>query len=791
MFELVFNWISQNSTRGLGALITIFSLFLFVSELRVYLKHKSSVEQLFLWSAGLVAGVLTLLFNDILLGALSGISFLMIYQVYELRDAPVWGKLMIASLVAYLTILGGKIAQMIFNYVTAAPREDERIFATAFIVSVYIFFIVAFIFFGKQFILVSRLSSPQMVYLFLFAVIYALVASQNFPNLYYLSFLNNGIADRILFASFGIYEILILAMTFMYFISGWLLDLLFGVKKVEDPLVLAKVKEVADKMNIKEELKVGFVQAPILNAFAYGPTFDKRISFIASDINQFSDSDIRGVVGHELAHATKNHTLILLFISIIEVAVKKLFLLPATYFDYSFKTSGLTISLFGYFILNYGLVIVLYIFVRALEGQADAVTKEVGYGEDLGKALFRLEGFYQGVASDYGISVNLLTNKQYTQAEREKFTAAAGRRIYQEFLSPTRGQALSNILVSHPRTSYRITALLRDDISPIKAAFLPYNILGLSRKKSIERIQSVREGAKKLLDTTFISDYSPTAIQDISKFTPLEEYYNSLVGKNVLAYDSLNEKVVEGVVERLELTESVSTPVSAVIKGDVYPIGDFDIKPYSEERFILKDGRTVVPEKYEIDKKDGLLITVAEGETTDKVNFADWGVQLSFFENLIGKPIFLYLNGSGVLSVLKKLDVEKGWKEGQITLENDNGEESFNLSDVVIDFKPMGIQFRREKTDEQIELLNAFIGKKISIYTKENYDVPLDGILRSVSKDEITIENRDGVQKFEMKMLEFVTFFENTFMLYQKDQLSVFDKFGLWWSNRNKFVNIR
>jgi len=89
MFELVIDWISQNSTRGLGALITIFSLFLFVSELRVYLKHKSSVEQLFLWSAGLVAGVLTLVFNDILLGALSGISFLMIYQVYELRDAPV------------------------------------------------------------------------------------------------------------------------------------------------------------------------------------------------------------------------------------------------------------------------------------------------------------------------------------------------------------------------------------------------------------------------------------------------------------------------------------------------------------------------------------------------------------------------------------------------------------------------------------------------------------------------------------------------------------------------------
>ncbi len=790
MFEVVIDWVSQNSTRGIGALISVFSLVLLISELRVYLKYKSSVEQLILWLSALVAGLLTLIFNDILLGVLSGITFLMIYQVYELRDAPVWGKLMVASLFAYLTILGGKVAQMIYNYVTGSPPENEQIFASAFIVSVYIFFIVAFIFFGKQFILVSRLSSPQMVYLFLFAIIYGGVASMDFKNLYYLP-INKGIADRILFASFGIYEILIIAMTFMYFISGWLLDVLFGVKKVTDPDVLAKVQEVADKMGIKEELKVGFVQAPILNAFAYGPFIDKRISFIASDLNQFSDSDIRGVVGHELAHATKNHTLILLLISVLEVLSKKALLLPATYFDYAFNSSGLTVSLLWYFIINYGLVIVLYIFVRALEGHADKVTKDVGYGEDLGKALFRLEGFYQGVASDFGISVNLLTNKQYTQAEREKFTAAAGRRIYQEFLSPTRSQAFSNILVSHPRTSYRITALIRDDLSPMKAAFLPYNILGLfKRKTSIEMIHQVRHDAKKLLDETFIADYSPDAIKEVAKFNPLNEYYDHLIGKNVLAYDPLNKVVEEGEVERLELTNSVSTPVKAIINGKEFLIGDYSLKEYSTETFILKHGELFTPESYKLDDKKGLVISGNIDGKQGEVSFENMGIPVSFLKDREGKKIFFYHHGSAVLGTVKKFDVEESWEDGLIVIDTPEGEMEFNTNELVYDFKPMGIQFRRIKSPEQLDLLKFNIDKKVSIYTKENYDVPLDGILRSVTEETIEIENRDGLQKFDMKLLEFVTLYENTFMLYLKDKLSFFDKFGLWWANRKKFVNI-
>jgi len=235
-----------------------------------------------------------------------------------------------------------------------------------------------------------------------------------------------------MFANFGTFEALTVIMIFMYFISGWLLQVLFAIKPVTDPEILKKVDEVAKTMGVTDKLKVGFVKAPILNAFAFGPFFDKRIAFIANDVNEFSDSDIRGVIGHELAHAAKHHVVYLLALSIFELAVKKALGFPATTLDYSFLPDDAVanISFAGYYAFSYVFLIFLLIFVRILEGHADQVTKDAGYGEDLAKALFRLEGFYHGVASDFGISVNLLTDRQYTAPEKRRFSALAGKNLY-------------------------------------------------------------------------------------------------------------------------------------------------------------------------------------------------------------------------------------------------------------------------------------------------------------------------------------------------------------------------
>ncbi|MCH8908945.1 MAG: M48 family metalloprotease, partial [Candidatus Heimdallarchaeota archaeon] len=455
----LFSLISENGTRAFGIVLTVVGLYFALSELRVYIKHQSSTDQLLMWSMVFTAGVFTVIFNDFVFGALVGISILMLVETYKMWDTPVWGQLMAATTISYLVILAGKAGQIIYDYVVKPEDPNEQIFSLAFNLSFYVFIAVAFLFFGRKFILVSRLSSPQIVYLFLFGMMYGVIiflqrqeiiftrdADGFIRSFDYLN-LNAEWTERVIFADFGTFEALTVIMIFMYFISGWLLDVLFGVKPVDDPELIAKVNAVAVKMGIKQNIKVGHVSAPILNAFAYGPFFDKRIAFISNDINEFTDSDIRGVVGHELAHSAKNHVMYLLLLSVFELGVKKALGFPATTLDYTFLPDDAVqnISFGWYYAFSYIFLIILLLFVRILEGHADKITKEIGYGEDLSKALFKLEGFYNGVASDFGISVNLLTDRKYTLAERRRFTAQAGRNLFGEILSPTRGSAFANI----------------------------------------------------------------------------------------------------------------------------------------------------------------------------------------------------------------------------------------------------------------------------------------------------------------------------------------------------------
>ena len=103
---------------------------------------------------------------------------------------------------------------------------------------IFVFIIMALIFFGKKFILVSRLMSPQVLYLVLFGLIYVtlyividilinieVISAETVSNLswFYLGPESINYAERIVFLSLGPYELLIFAALGMYFISGPLL----------------------------------------------------------------------------------------------------------------------------------------------------------------------------------------------------------------------------------------------------------------------------------------------------------------------------------------------------------------------------------------------------------------------------------------------------------------------------------------------------------------------------------------------------------------------------------------
>jgi Zn-dependent protease with chaperone function len=746
-----------------------------------------------------VAGLFTAIFKDFVFGLLVGISIIMIIETIKLWDTPVWGKLMAATTASYLVILLGKVGQIAFNYFTNPEDPNEQIFSTAFSVSFLVFIGVAFAFFGKKFILVSRLSSPQIVYLFLFGILYGVIVflqkqgiaftpdEDGKTQAYNYLGINVDWADRVMFANFGTFEALTVIMVFMYFISGWLLQVLFGIKPVTDPEILRKVDLVAKTMGITGKVKVGFVKAPILNAFAFGPFFDKRIAFIANDVNEFSDSDIRGVIGHELAHASKHHLVMLLGLSIFELAVKKALGFPATALDYTFLPDDAVrnISFAGYYVFSYAFLIFLLIFVRILEGHADKVTKEVGYGKDLSKALFRLEGFYHGVASDFGISVNLLTDRQYSPAEKRRFAAQAGKNLYSEILQPTRGSAFANVLQSHPRTSYRITSMVSEEFSPIKAAILPYRLLGFGfRKGAIKQLNSYYKAVHELLDEAYYEDHGEKALPEVLRFNPSLENSKQNIGKSLIAYDKFEKRVYVGECTDIEFTDRVTSPIFAIINNEKVDLAKTIIKEYTiGDDYFLRDGTIVKLTGHHVDKDKGLMIDFKVNDTQDEIEIAKFGKPISFISNLSGKEVVLFDKGVSKLNIIESFNLGDSWANSTININGD----SFKGDEFIVGFPPLGIETRKEKIKEQLELLQYMKQKKIYLYTKQNFDVSLSGIVEDVDENQLTLTDADGTHEFKLEELEYIVYDDAIVELIRNDHISFFTKFEIRWSNRNEF----
>ncbi|MCY3412364.1 MAG: M48 family metalloprotease [Candidatus Heimdallarchaeota archaeon] len=791
-------FIQANTTISLGYLLILIGLVFSLSELKVYLKHKSTSEQLIFWMMALLAGIITVLFNDLVLGLLTGVSLIMVVETIRILDTPIWGKLMATTTITYFVILIGRAGQVWYNWYYQPATPNEQIFSSAFALAMPIFLLVSFIFFGRKFILVSKFSSPNIVYLLLFGLVYSAIVglqehvfpvdSKGFIQAYNYLQIEGSWRHRVMFADFGTFEALTIVMIFMYLISGWLLSVLMGVKPVTDPVFLEKVQKVAKTMGIKEEIKVGFVSAPILNAFAYGPFFDKRIAFIASDMDQFTDSDIRGIAGHELAHASRHHIVILTLLNIIELQVKKALLLPATQLDYAFladQASASPLDFVGYYLFSYFLFAIMLIVVRILEGDADKITKEAGYQDDLVQALFRLEGFYNGFASDFGMSANLLTDRQYSLQERRRFTALAAKNLYNDVLSPSRGSAFANIFQSHPKTAYRIVGLVEPANNPRRNAFLPYRLLGFFlRKKAIKEVQTAIKRYSEAIDRSYIEDYGETALDEVLKFNPYEEIYTEFIDKHVLTFNTLNQEIKIGLFSGLRRMESVTSPIRVLVdETEVDPMVS-SIHEYNlGDKYVMKDGRIGELLGHDLNDKKELEFSLKFEKGEEKISFKLFGKPLKYFEHLIGKEVIYFNKGVSRLKTVKSMEFGSTWSDSIIEL----NDETVRGSDIIVSFSPLGFETRKERISEQLDLLKSLQNSKITIYTKDNFDVSLAGTLEEVFDDKLILLDADGKQEIELDRLQYVVANKDTVEIVTKDHISLFTKVGIWWSNRKEF----
>ena len=97
---------------------------------------------------------------------------------------------------------------------------------------------------------------------------YQFSGESGIPTLYYGG-LDEAVADRLLFGSFGTYEIMIVTNFVLYLISGPLLHLMFGVKKVKDERVLGLIEEVKQKYINQVPLKRGCTYEDVANVMVF------------------------------------------------------------------------------------------------------------------------------------------------------------------------------------------------------------------------------------------------------------------------------------------------------------------------------------------------------------------------------------------------------------------------------------------------------------------------------------------------------------------------------------------
>ena len=175
-FDQIIDFASTHTEMTVGIILALFTGWISLSEARIYLKHRSSRDNLILSLTGFFAGLVLIIFQDFLLGILTSFLLLVLIQTYDLRNTPIWYELMKATAATYFVTWAGWVASMITG--------DGRIFGFTFNFSIYVFLGLAFYYFGKRFILVSRIMSPQVLYLTIFGIAYIVILKFDISNYY-------------------------------------------------------------------------------------------------------------------------------------------------------------------------------------------------------------------------------------------------------------------------------------------------------------------------------------------------------------------------------------------------------------------------------------------------------------------------------------------------------------------------------------------------------------------------------------------------------------------------------
>ncbi len=749
-------------------IVGLISLFIFFIELRKWTKYHSSSDLMELSFVLSLASFSYFMIPDVLLPILVGICALMIIGTYEIRESYVWFRLMVSFTATYLVIL---IAYIVGEFIL----KDPRIFGLAWNFSFWVLLIVAFLFFGKKFLLVSRFMSPTYVYVILYFIAYIFILQLGLDLQY-------------------TYIAVIIVNFIVYLFSGVLLRFLFGVKRVTDPAIIDVVNKVGAELGVKVR-EVGLVQAPILNAFAYGPWFDQRIAFITDDLSAYKPEELKGIIAHELAHLKKKHTLWLLVLTAVELIIKWLLGAPATFVDFALrKNTGW--QFFDFYILNLVIFIILLIFVRIMEAQADRVTIELGLGKNLAFALYHLEGFYYGIAGDLGLNAQLLTGRKREKDEKIRFLGEAAETLYRHLIAAPRLSLAMNLIVSHPPTAYRIAAILNPKkIGIFKLAVYPLILmLPKVRNRYLTELQQLEKEFDQMLTEKFLADgYS---IQDFLNVSYDIEYYHYLLGKHVIALPlRKTEHAHIGILEKIEPQNSIINPIYFHLKnpetGEIsqLPYGKYKWLSFSpNDTYILLDKNFY--QLVDVNIKKDVIKGFKYKSHNDKIVVKKYlGFSLSELTDT-NANLFLYTHGT-YIPVTMDVQLKDDWKSTKIELK------PLNPQYLTKDFLPATVNTEKLKLSyygKDLILIKDnffFHGKNlkaaldalqqknmaIQIYTKDDPEIGIPGTLISFDKKENTLTINCGnfsTKTISLKKIDaFFLLKPNVYLLEPKNETTL------------------
>ena len=745
---------------------------------------------------------------DILTPIMGAFSIYLWFGIFELKDYPVLNKILIISLATYnIIFVSGIISNVLDNPI---------ILNTAFSFSFWIILGLGFILFGRKYIVIWRFMSPEYLTLFLYIIAWlAIVFINQYTPLNFIS------QKALFFNTFSVWELFMNVYTILmainwiiYFISGPILDFMLGIKPLKDKRLLDLIEDVKSDLGIKGKVKVGIGNYPIINAMAYGSVFDKRIALIAENYKLVPEDEIKGIVAHELAHTKGKHTLILTFITTGDLLFRMLFGIPATYYDYTFGNPQLPFIFF--ILLNLLIYVILFMFVRILEGKADQKTKKIGYAKELVKALYNLESFY-ATGREFGLNTMLLCDEKITQNNEILNYLDTADYINKSIIKPKRSSLISNIINSHPLTYHRIAAILDDTLKPTKEMLLPFLCLKKSNQKKYAKLfENARVKFKDIASEKFkeyfnIKDIS-AYMQDINRI----ELYKLELEKDFIFKHKITDEIIVGKLESVKFNDDVC-------EIDEYIVKEFknnnkihlNSSEYTKSQISLKDDYFL--------EKEGILNLIDIGISSDqkksKYVFLDEDGQkiykhlkktklpnsISTIKLFSDQDIFFNTKGETLILRCSKVEISKNFKNSELYFEtipqNSEGKRfQYKLKELIIKPRNIYITINRKETGRNSEskIFEWLIEKQLRtyIYLKKPVNNLEIGYIQDIKFDAenlkkkpdqgktevssaITIKNIFGkYQEIPYKLLEGLSFEFITGTIQKKSETSIFSKLG-------------